>query len=124
MNYSAKTAAPHGDEQDSEIIKGHGRAPRELGNEITEGHTHVCAPPTARGPPSASETRFLGSGALCARYGVSRRTLARWIVDPPSGFPASIVLRGRHLWRLDELEAWERSMIAKTLPDKQTKGRP
>jgi hypothetical protein len=40
--------------------------------------------------------------------------LARWIVDPPSGFPASILLRGRHRWRLDELQAWECSMIAKT----------
>ena len=46
--------------------------------------------------------------------GDSRRTLARWIVTPPPNFPQSIVVQGRHLWRLDELEGWERSMVAKT----------
>jgi hypothetical protein len=96
----------------------------ELGSEISEGHTDGCAPHSSRGPRSASETMFLGSGALCARYDVSRRTLARWIVNPPPGFPQSMVLQRRHLWRLEEVETWERSMIAKTLLDKQTGGRP
>jgi hypothetical protein len=63
-----------------------------------------------RGLPSASETKFLASGAICARYGVSRRTLARWMVNPPAGFPQSILIQGRHLWEVAKLEAWERSL--------------
>jgi hypothetical protein len=96
MTYLARPAAQHGS---------------ELSSEITEDQAHGCAGRSARGAPPARETRFLGAGALCARYDVSRRTLSRWIVDPPSGFPASIVLRGRHLWRVDELQAWEVTLI-------------
>ena len=56
--------------------------------------------------------KYLNSSTLCVRYSISRRTLARWLVDPPKGFPKSLLLNGRHLWREDEIEAWERTLAA------------
>ncbi len=51
----------------------------------------------------------LPSEAVCARYGVVRRTLYRWMDDPDLGFPApAVTLRGRHYFDEDALAAWER----------------
>ena len=65
------------------------------------------------------DTRIKAS-AVARRYGVSVRTLDRWIPKPHLNFPApSLVLRdiaGRscvRLWRLGDLIEWERAQAVK-----------
>jgi hypothetical protein len=65
------------------------------------------------------DTRIKAS-AVARRFGVSVRTLDRWIPKPHLNFPApDLVLHdvaGRpcvRLWRLGDLIEWERSQAAK-----------
>lgn len=58
--------------------------------------------------PDAPDWRtwLLGSHEVCARYGVSRATLANWRRDPAFPRPA-IVNQGRTMiWHRVELDAW------------------
>jgi len=43
------------------------------------------------------------------RYGVSDRTLDRWLKKDGLSFPAPLVINGRRYWRLSDLQAWEAS---------------
>jgi len=63
--------------------------------------------------------RYLTTPMLCERYGRSWRTLARWIKNPPPGFPKSLLINGRHHWAEDEIEAYERSLVAIASPDRK-----
>ncbi len=56
--------------------------------------------------------RNLPSATVAERYGITRRTLARWMVDPKMGFPQSITLNGRHYFVEAEIEAYERGLAA------------
>ena len=53
------------------------------------------------------ETRFLPGPAVDRRYGIHRMTRWRWQRDEDLGFPKPITVRGRPMWRLADLEAWE-----------------
>jgi hypothetical protein len=44
---------------------------------------------------------------IAAELGIHPRSLARWLDDPGVGFPGSIVVRGRHFFSRDEVEAWK-----------------
>ncbi len=52
---------------------------------------------------------FLASRSTRGRYGISAMTLYRWQRDHKLGFPHPIVVNGRKLWRLRDLEEWERA---------------
>ncbi len=54
----------------------------------------------------------LTSNAICERFGITRRTLARWMVDPRMGFPKSLVLNHRHYFEEIEVISWERTRAA------------
>lgn len=49
---------------------------------------------------------------LCARFGVTRRTIHRWIAELE--FPKGSGRLGRkgHYWSTDAVEAWERAVMA------------
>lgn len=51
--------------------------------------------PTAAYLTQPQVQRFFG--------GVSRMTIRRWRDDPELDFPVPIVIRGRPMWRIDEL---------------------
>lgn len=52
---------------------------------------------------------YLSSAAVRARYGgCSDMTLWRWLSDDELCFPKPLRVQRRRLWRLAELEAWER----------------
>ena len=70
---------------------------------------------TRKAMPNTPESsdRKLPTAAVCKRYSISRRALCRWMTDPKSGLPASIVLAGRHYWNEADLIAWERANITK-----------
>jgi predicted DNA-binding transcriptional regulator AlpA len=54
--------------------------------------------------------RKIGIRELTKRYGVSARTIDRWLADPDLGFPKPcIVINGRRYWDLGEIEQWERA---------------
>lgn len=59
-----------------------------------------------------NDKRYLPSPQTAKRYGVSDRTLARWIKDPPAGFPTPIKINGRWYWEEGELESYERALAA------------
>jgi predicted DNA-binding transcriptional regulator AlpA len=52
---------------------------------------------------------FLTGRKVQARYGISGMTRWRWERNPSLAFPQPIIINGRKLWKLIDLEAWERS---------------
>ncbi len=55
-------------------------------------------------------TDFLKVPAVLARYGITRRTLTRWMSETSTNeFPQPLVINGRYLWRITDIEAWERA---------------
>jgi len=43
------------------------------------------------------------------RFGVTDRTLDRWIADPDLKFPRPMYIKKRRYFFLDEIEDWERA---------------
>ena len=60
----------------------------------------------------ADRLNRLPSTKVYERYGISRRTLSRWMADPYLGFPAPLTINNRHYFEECALEAWERQRIA------------
>ncbi|QYA11721.1 AlpA family phage regulatory protein [Rhizobium sp. AB2/73] len=58
---------------------------------------------------ATSNTLYLKVDQVGARYGVSRPTIWRWTRKEPS-FPKPVTLSNCCTrWKIDDLEAWERS---------------
>jgi hypothetical protein len=51
----------------------------------------------------------LPTRAVCARYGVSDRTIARWERDAGLKFPQALIINKRKYFAEDELTAWDRA---------------
>ena len=60
----------------------------------------------------ALKDRFLRGPAVDERYDISPMTRWRWQRRTDLDFPKPITINGRKLWRLSELEEWERSRAA------------
>jgi hypothetical protein len=59
---------------------------------------------------STSEQRTrLPSRLVWTRFGISERTLERWVADPLLKFPKPMLIRRRRYYFLDEIEEWERA---------------
>ncbi len=56
--------------------------------------------------------KYLTGPDVDKRYGRSSQTRWRWQNDPELGFPKPIKVKGRTLFKLSELEEWERRMAA------------
>jgi predicted DNA-binding transcriptional regulator AlpA len=56
-----------------------------------------------------SQGVFLSGPRVDARYGISAMTRWRWQHDRRLDFPVPMSINGRKLWRLSDLEDWERS---------------
>src|SRR4051812_11942289 len=50
---------------------------------------------------------FLPSREVRRRYAVSDMCLWRWLRRPDLEFPKPIIINGRRLWKLSELQAWK-----------------
>ena len=50
---------------------------------------------------------FLNMPDLCQRFGITRRTLYRWIADDALQFPASSIVNKRKYFSLTSIERWE-----------------
>jgi predicted DNA-binding transcriptional regulator AlpA len=59
-----------------------------------------------------SQPTFLSGKRVDTRYGISPMTRWRWQRNEKLGFPMPMDINGRKLWRLSDLEAWERSRMA------------
>lgn len=55
---------------------------------------------------------YVTSSQLATRYQVSLRTIHRWIKNPPTGFPAPVLMNRRHLWPEQDVVDFERSLAA------------
>jgi predicted DNA-binding transcriptional regulator AlpA len=62
--------------------------------------------------PKSPRECFLTGPKIDARYGISAMTRWRWQRDSRLGFPAPMKINGRKLWRLSDLEFWERSRMS------------
>jgi MerR HTH family regulatory protein len=51
---------------------------------------------------------------VCARYGVTDRTVARWARDAALNFPQALVVNGRRYYDADELTQWDRANAGRT----------
>jgi hypothetical protein len=69
------------------------------------------APHQARAPPDRGP--YLPARKVWQRYGVTDRTLDRWIEDPKVEFPKPLVINGRRYFSDPELVVWERKRAGK-----------
>ena len=51
--------------------------------------------------------KYLGTPSVAERYDRTVRTVQRWLVAPPAGFPKPVKHNGRWLWSLDDLDAYD-----------------
>ncbi|NEI02400.1 DNA-binding protein [Rhizobium leguminosarum] len=58
---------------------------------------------------STHSNRILPARNVWQRYGVTDRTIDRWLFQPGLGFPRPIVINRRRYWNECDLIAWERS---------------
>jgi predicted DNA-binding transcriptional regulator AlpA len=56
--------------------------------------------------------RKLPTRQVCARYGVSDRTIARWVRDPDLNFPQPTVINGRLYFDDEALTMFDRAQAA------------
>ena len=59
--------------------------------------------------PYVITSKKLPTRAVCERYGVCDRTIARWQVNPKLNFPKPVVINNRKYFDDDQMTAWERS---------------
>jgi DNA-binding transcriptional MerR regulator len=55
--------------------------------------------------------RKLPTRAVCARYGVCSRTVARWERDQALKFPQPTVINGRKYYEENALTEWDRAQV-------------
>jgi predicted DNA-binding transcriptional regulator AlpA len=66
---------------------------------------------------NASEQRTrLPARMVWTRFGVTDRTLDRWLSDADLKFPRPMLIKTRRYFFLDEIEEWERARARKTSP--------
>jgi predicted DNA-binding transcriptional regulator AlpA len=56
------------------------------------------------------------------RFGVTDRTLDRWLANEALKFPRPLVINHRRYFVLEEIEEWERAQAAKSSNRKATRG--
>jgi predicted DNA-binding transcriptional regulator AlpA len=56
-----------------------------------------------------SSSSYLPAKAVCKRYGVTSRTLDRWLADSAMEFPRPMVVNNRRYFSEEELTQWERA---------------
>lgn len=54
----------------------------------------------------------LTSTAICERYGITRRTLGRWMVDDKLGFPKPLDINGRLYFDEAQIGDFERRSVS------------
>ena len=57
---------------------------------------------------TATQQRYYTQRQLEAWYQRSGMTIHRWGNDPKLGFPQPIRIRGRKLWPVEAIEAWDK----------------
>jgi hypothetical protein len=63
---------------------------------------------------SRSDARiWISAPSIAERFDVSDKTIARWERNPELGFPRATLINKRRFFRLDEVEAWERSQASR-----------
>ena len=65
---------------------------------------------------SAPDDRWVAAAAVPTRFGISRRTLERWLRDPAIGFPQPIRINGRRFFsdaKLRRFKAKQEALNAK-----------
>jgi hypothetical protein len=84
----------------------------------------IAALEAAIRPQPGDEVERLPTAAVAQRYGVSIKSIERWIANPSINFPPpSIVINGRRYWKIDVLEAYDRAAVL-TVGKKRARGRP
>jgi predicted DNA-binding transcriptional regulator AlpA len=58
--------------------------------------------------------KLLPAKAVSAKYGVTVRTVDRWVRDPNLNFPKPISINGRNYFEDDKLEAFDQATAAKS----------
>ena len=61
----------------------------------------------------SNTSRKLPTRAVCERYGVTDRTVARWERSPDLKFPAATVINNRKYYDEDQLTDWDRANVGK-----------
>src|SRR5262245_42262823 len=74
---------------------------------------HNAGPPLDDDPPA--EDRRLTTSMVEHRYGVTRRSVDRWLSGTLADFPRPEVINGRKYWRELRLRAWDRSRVLQSM---------
>jgi hypothetical protein len=63
----------------------------------------------------SKQRRYLSRGEIAKRFGVSSRTVRRWEKNEKLDFPPVIMMSKRGYFDLDEIEAFERSLVRRSV---------
>ena len=63
--------------------------------------------------PLISDGPYLPAKAVCARYGISDRTLDRWLENDSLNFPLPLLINGRRYFSEGDLQAFERARVTR-----------
>jgi hypothetical protein len=70
---------------------------------------------------SQDRTR-LPARQVWARFGVTDRTLDRWLANADLKFPLPLIINRRRYFFLDEIEEWERAQARRRAPTGRAQG--
>ncbi len=65
--------------------------------------------------PEPTRPKYLTKSTVARRYDATTRTIDRWERNPKVGFPASFSIGRRRYWREDELDAFDRNCVRRTV---------
>lgn len=60
----------------------------------------------------SQSNRCLPAVVVCDRFGITERTLHRWLRDPRLEFPRPILINTRRYFREEEIASWETRRLA------------
>jgi predicted DNA-binding transcriptional regulator AlpA len=78
-----------------------------LAQDVEEKMETVQPGVTGRRSPTTRSKKKLPTRAVMSRYGVSDRTVDRWVADPNLKFPKPIYIQRRRYWDEAELDAFD-----------------
>ena len=63
-------------------------------------------PPYSAAPPSRT-AQLTPAPKVAEQFGITRRTLSRWIIDPNLEFPQAVEINKRLYFKQSEIDAWK-----------------
>ena len=75
-------------------------------------------PPAPFDPDLEARDRRVPTAAVAARYGVTVRSVERWLERPDLNFPRPEYINGRRYWSLNRLREWDGARLRESIQER------